>query len=118
MPERARIDVATAPWPPEPKESRGLRGERRPKLGASRDRVLQPVREISANLCKPMQVNESKKAFICFHKFFGIGTLQWVTREKNEKTPLPPARLSGCGPNMSNSMRLHSDAQLAARRNE
>jgi hypothetical protein len=65
-----------------------------------------------------MQVNEGKKAFIGFHKFFGIGTFQWVLREKKEKIPLPPARLSGCGPNMSNSVRLHSDAQLAASRNE
>jgi hypothetical protein len=65
-----------------------------------------------------MQVNESKKAFICFHNFFGIWTFQWVTREKMKKTPRLPSRLSGCGPSMSNSVRFLSDAQLAPRRKE
>jgi hypothetical protein len=32
-----------------------------------------------------MQINESKIAFICFYLFFGIGTFQWVTADKNKK---------------------------------
>jgi len=33
-----------------------------------------------------MQINESKIAFICFYLFFGIGTFQCVTADKNKKS--------------------------------
>jgi hypothetical protein len=36
-----------------------------------------------------MQINESKKAFICFLLFFQIGTFQWAMADSNKKNPLP-----------------------------
>jgi hypothetical protein len=50
---------------------------------------IQPRREISTNRSKLMQRNESKIAFISFHKFFRIEPFQRITREKNKKIPLP-----------------------------
>jgi hypothetical protein len=43
-----------------------------------------------------MKENERKIAFICFYLFFGIGTFQWVTANKNKKKlcRFPPTRCS------------------------
>jgi hypothetical protein len=60
-----------------------------------------------------VQINESKIAFIYFHKFFRIEPFQRVTSGKNKKICLSLTRVLGCRPNMSNSTRLHSGAQLS-----
>src|ERR1700735_2691614 len=37
---------------------------------------------------KPMQIKNSKTAFICYQLFFRIGTFQWVTSDSNKKIQL------------------------------
>jgi hypothetical protein len=57
---------------------------------------LQPKREWTANKGKQMQINERKKAFICFYLLFRIGTFQWVTADSNKKIRPLSARVAGC----------------------
>jgi hypothetical protein len=67
-----------------------------------------------------MKANESKIAFIYFHKFFRIGTFQDVTPEENKKIQRRPTRLSGCTTEVSDGHRCDRPvsairAHLAAR---
>jgi hypothetical protein len=60
--------------------------------------MIQPQRELPASKSKLMKINESKIAFIYFHLFFGIGTFQRVTAEKNKNS----------SPDLANPFRLQA----------
>jgi hypothetical protein len=69
-------------------------------------RSIQPARKLAANKRKKMKENENKIAFICFHKFFRIGTFQGVTADSNKKISLLLTRASGCCQKASKSIFL------------
>jgi hypothetical protein len=80
-----------------PSQSRyGFLGDPALSSQGSAEAWIQPKRESLANKRKQLQINESKKAFICFHLLFGIGTFQWVTSEKIKNSGRLSTRAVGC----------------------
>src|SRR5258707_10076212 len=58
------------------------------RLPPAQVREIQPQGEVCSKKGKQVKGNESKRAFICFHLFFGIGTFQRVMGNSNRKIPL------------------------------
>jgi hypothetical protein len=92
-----------------PPPARLMRSNRRLPAIAAWGSGIQPEREFRSNERKKMKEKCLSFPFICFHKFFGIGTYQWFTGDSNRKNlPLFPLAFQVVGEALDGSTFISS----------